>query len=193
MQGYARAAEKIGREAIGDREAAPAMSAYNVPRVVNQMRHIEGTPMGTRGGVSVMHTFPADGDYVFKLSFHFWFTGNIIGSKLPKPLEDQEIELSIDGERAALFKIDLDMQEAEGPIVSNPIKVKAGQRRVGAAFISNFDGPIHDQYRLVEHTLVSTDIANHPQMTALPHLQTLSITGPYNVTGVSDTNSRRRI
>src|SRR5262249_25891886 len=44
MQGYARAAEKISREAIGDRQAAPAMTAYNVPRVVNQMRHIDGTP-----------------------------------------------------------------------------------------------------------------------------------------------------
>jgi hypothetical protein len=85
------------------------------------------------------------------------------------------------------------MQEAEGPIVSDPIKVKAGQHRVAAAFVSDFDGPIQDQYRLVEHTLVSTDIANHPQMTALPHLQTLSITGPYNVSGVSESNSRRRI
>jgi len=169
------------------------MTSFNVPRVVNQMRHIDGTPMGTRGGIAVMHTFPADGDYTFKLSFHFWFTGNIIGSKLPKPLEDQEIEISIDGERAGVFKIDLDMQEAEGPIVSDPIKVKAGQHRVAAAFLTNFDGPIQDQYRLVEHTLVSTDIANHPQMTALPHLQTLSITGPYAVTGISDTATRRRI
>src|SRR5579871_1703771 len=193
MQGFARAAEEISREAIGDREAAPAMTSYNVPRVINQMRHIDGTPMGTRGGIAVTHTFPADGDYIFKLSFHFWFTGNIIGSKLPKPLEDQEIEVSIDGERAAVFKIDLDMQEAEGPIVSDPVKVKAGQHRVAAAFISDFDGPIQDQYRLVEHTLVSTDIANHPQMTALPHLQTLSITGPYNISGVSESATRRRI
>jgi hypothetical protein len=193
MQGYARAAEKISREAVGDREASPGMTTYNVPRVVNQMRHVEGTPFGTRGGISVLHTFPADGEYKFNLSFHFWFTGNIIGSKLPKALENQEIEVSIDGERAAIFKINLEMQEAEGPVISDPIKVKAGQHRVSAAFVSNFDGPIQDQYRLVEHTLVSTDIANHPQMTALPHLQTFSITGPFNVSGVSDTPSRRRI
>jgi len=193
MQAYARAAEKISREAVGDREASPGMSRYNVPRVVNQMRHVEGTPFGTRGGISVMHTFPADGEYKFGLSFHFWFTGSIIGSKLPKQLEDQQVEVSIDGERVAGFKINLEMQEAEGPIVSDPIKVKAGQHRVAAAFVSSFDGPIQDQYRLVEHTLVSTDIANHPQMTALPHLQTFSITGPFSVTGVSDTASRGRI
>jgi len=193
MQAYTRAAERISREAVGDKKAAPAMSAYNVPRVANQMRHVEGAPFGTRGGISVMHTFPADGEYTFKLSLHYWFTGNIIGSRLPPDLQNQEVEIAIDGERAAVFKIDPDMQEAEGPIVSDPIKVKAGQHRVAAAFISKFDGPIQDQYRLVEHTLVSTDIANHPQMTALPHLQTLSITGPFNVTGISDTRSRRRI
>ena len=193
MQGYARAAEKISREAVGDKEADPGMVSYNVPRVVNQMRHVEGTPFGTRGGISVLHTFPADGDYKFNLSFHFWFTGNIIGSKLPKELADQEIEVSVDGERVAVFKINLDMQEAEGPILSDAIKIKAGQHRVAAAFVTPFDGPIQDQYRLVEHTLVSTDIANHPQMTALPHLQTFSITGPFNVSGISDTPSRRRI
>ncbi len=193
MQGYARAAETISRQAVGDRDAAPAMTTYNVPRTANQMRHVEGTPFGTRGGISVLHTFPADGDYKFNLSFHFWFTGNIIGSKLPKALENQQVEVSIDGERVAVFKIDLDMQEAEGPIISDPIKIKAGQHRVAAAFVMDFDGPIQDQYRLVEHTLVSTDIANHPQMTALPHLQTMAITGPFKVSGISDTPSRRRI
>ena len=193
MQGYARAAEKISREAVGDREATPAMTTYNVPRTANQMRHVEGTPFGTRGGISVLHTFPADGDYKFNLSFHFWFTGNIIGSKLPKALENQQVEVSVDGERVAVFKIDLDMQEAEGPVISEPVRIKAGQHRVAAAFVADFDGPIQDQYRLVEHTLVSTDIANHPQMTALPHLQTMAITGPFSVSGVSDTPSRQRI
>jgi hypothetical protein len=193
MQGYARAAEKISREAVGDREATAAMTTFNVPRTANQMRHVEGTPFGTRGGISVLHTFPADGDYKFNLSFHFWFTGNIIGSKLPKALENQQVEVSIDGERVAVFKIDLDMQEAEGPVISEPIRIKAGQHRVAAAFVTDFDGPIQDQYRLVEHTLVSTDIANHPQMTALPHLQTMAITGPFSVSGISDTPSRKRI
>ena len=33
---------------------------------MSQMRHVEGAPIGTRGGVSVTHIFPADGEYVFK-------------------------------------------------------------------------------------------------------------------------------
>ena len=193
MQAYARAAEKISREAVGDLEVTPTMTAYNVPRVVNQMRHVEGTPFGTRGGLSVLHTFPADGMYTFHLAFHHRLTGNIIGSRLPEALEDQRVEISIDGERVGLYPVDLNMQESEGPIVSDPIHVEAGQHRVAAAFLANFDGPVQDQYRLFERTLVSLEIANNPQMTALPHLQTVSITGPFLVTGMSETESRSRI
>jgi len=41
--------------------------------------------------------------------------------------------------------------------------------------------------------LMDITIANQPQMTGLPHLQTLSVTGPFNVSGVSETPARRRI
>ena len=37
---------------------------YKVPRTASQMRHVDGAPFGTRGGISVVHTFPADGDYI---------------------------------------------------------------------------------------------------------------------------------
>ena len=193
MQAYTRAADRISREAVGDLGASPGMSAYNVQRVANQMRHVEGTPFGTRGGLSVLHTFPADGDYTFRVDLHHWFTGNIIGSRLPEPLRDQDIEISIDGQRTVLLAIDPLMKEEDGPIVSDPIHVEAGQHRVAVAFLTKFDGPIQDQYRLIEHTLASTDIANHPQMTALPHLKTVSITGPFDVSGLAESNARQQI
>ena len=66
MQGYVRAAGKIARAAIGDKSVAPAQVMYNVSKLVNQMRHVDGAPLGTRGGVSVVHDFPADGEYTFK-------------------------------------------------------------------------------------------------------------------------------
>ena len=36
--------------------------------MISQMRHVDGTPFGTRGGISVVHDFPADGEYVFKMA-----------------------------------------------------------------------------------------------------------------------------
>ena len=193
MQGYIRAAERVSRAAIGDPDATPEMVSYKVPKVVNQMRHIEGTPVGTRGGTAVMHSFPADGEYTFKLELYHYYTGEQIGGRLPPALLGQELEVSLDGERVAVFTIDPGMQETTNDLVTPRIKITAGQKRLSASFVSKFDGPIQDQYRLVEHTLMDVTIANNPQMSALPHLQTLSVTGPFNSTGVSDSPSRAKI
>src|SRR5581483_2143349 len=65
LEGYLRAAAKISNLAIGDRTAMPTEATYKVPRTESQTGHVEGTPWGTRGGIAVDHTFPADGDYSF--------------------------------------------------------------------------------------------------------------------------------
>ncbi len=60
MEGYLRAASQISRLAVGDRNASPTSVTFKLGRTASQMRHVEGAPMGTRGGISVVHTFPAD-------------------------------------------------------------------------------------------------------------------------------------
>ena len=58
MEGYLRAASRISSLAVGDPMAGAAEATYKVPRTGSQMVHIEGAPFGTRGGLSVLHTFP---------------------------------------------------------------------------------------------------------------------------------------
>lgn len=193
MGAYVRAAERISRSAVGDADATPGMDLYQVSRLANQMRHVEGTPFGTRGGVSLLHTFPADGEYSFHLTFYYYYPGELLGRELPAQLQGQEIEVSVDGERVAVVEIDPSVKEEDANYVTKPVRVKAGQRRLAAAFISKFDGPVQDHYRLIEQTLADTTISVTPQLTALPHLQALSVTGPFNPTGVSESASRRRI
>ena len=77
------------------------MAMYRVPKVVNQMRHVDGAPLGTRGGASVVHQFPADGDYTFKLALYYDFLETLYGQSLPSNLQGQQIEVSVDGARAA--------------------------------------------------------------------------------------------
>src|SRR5207245_5705217 len=62
MQGYLTAAAEISRLAIGDPAATARETTYPVSRWASQREHVEGAPYGTRGGVSVVHTFPADGE-----------------------------------------------------------------------------------------------------------------------------------
>ena len=101
MESYLRAASQISRLAIGDKSASATSVTYKIGRTGSQMRHVDGAPMGTRGGVSVMHTFPADGDYVVKVSLHNEPLGGIYGRTTMATMDIKEqVEVSVNGERA---------------------------------------------------------------------------------------------
>ena len=190
MEGYIRAAGRISREAVGDTKALPLTTTYQIPRVLNQMHHIEGTPFGTRGGIAVIHDFPADGEYFFKLGFYYSPTGPLFGLNQGK---GQQIEIAVNGERVALLDINPAMKLAEDGIKTPAIRINAGPRRISASFIQKFDGPLEDEYEMVEQSLVDVSVGAVPGMTTLPHLHELGITGPTTIAGLSDTPSRRRI
>jgi hypothetical protein len=192
MDGYLRAASKISRAAVGERNAEPAEMTYKVPRTASQMRHVEGTPFGTRGGISVLHTFPADGEYVFRVELHGSPQGFLYGSTV----DGEQVEVSINGRRVALLDIDPLISEEEDSglnLQTTPVFVKAGPARVSTSFIRRFEGPINDLMTPVEHTLADSHIGIAYGITTLPHLRDFSVVGPYNATGVSDTPSRRAI
>jgi len=190
MEGYVRAAGRISREAVGDKTAPALTTTYQLSRTISQMRHVEGAPMGTRGGIVVTHDFPADGEYTFKLGFYYSPTGPLFGLNQGK---GQQIELSVNGERAALLDINPAMTLANDGIKTPPIKIKAGPQKIAAAFISNFDGPLEDEYRMVEQSLVDVSAGTIPGVSTLPHLHELSITGPVKVDGLSETPARKKI
>ena len=193
MQGYIRAAGKISRLAMGDSQVAPTQSMYNVPKVVNQMQHIDGAPFGTRGGISVVHNFPADGEYKFSLTLYYYYLEQLFGIALPENLTNQQIEISVDGAPVHTFTIDPKVPETKASFVTPPIQVKAGPHRLSAAFLTRADGPIVDTVQLDENVLLDVSIGMQPGMTTLPHLHTLTVTGPMKVSGISGTPSREAI
>ncbi len=193
LEGYLRAAAKISSLAVGDRAATPTEATYKVPRTESQMAHVEGTPWGTRGGLAVDHIFPADGEYSFRIMLHGTPTGQLFGSVFSRT---EQIDISVDGNRVALVDVDYRMNETEknGLNLTTPkIFIKAGPHHVAAAFIQKFDGVIDDLMKPIDYTLADTEYGDNAGITALPHIRDFSITGPFKVTGVSDTASRRRI
>jgi hypothetical protein len=192
MEGYLRAAARVSRDAIGDPDAAPASTTYRMPRTASQLAHADGAPFGTRGGVSVVHNFPADGDYTFRMMLHSIPTGQLYGSTT----RGEQIELSINGERRALIDINPRMSESDPNgmnLQTPPIAIKAGPQRVSAAFLQRFEGPVDDLLAPIEQTLADTQIGAATGVSTVPHLRDLAILGPHKVTGVSDTPTRRRI
>jgi len=196
LEGYLRAASQISRLAVGDREATASAATYKVGRTMSQMRHIDGAPMGTRGGISVMHIFPADGEYVIGVNLHNEPLGGLYGRSTLSVMDiDEEIDVAIDGERVALIPLNQRMSESDPKNSLDPktarISVKAGPHRVSAAFVQKFEAPINDILIPVENTLA--DVSMSFGVTLMPHLRDMTVNGPFAVTGVSDTVSRRLV
>jgi Protein of unknown function (DUF1592)/Protein of unknown function (DUF1588)/Protein of unknown function (DUF1595)/Protein of unknown function (DUF1585)/Protein of unknown function (DUF1587) len=189
VEGYLRAAGQISRLALGDPEAEIANTIYRMPRVASQKEQTEGAPFGTRGGLSVIHNFPADGKYVFHIMPYNAVEGEVFG----RTYGTDQIEVSIDGGRVALMTIDRWMHESEPSglnMRTDSIQVSAGPHRVTAAFVRQFEGDVDDLIRPIDHTLADGQIGIGYGVTTQQHLQRMTILGPFEVTGVSDTPTR---
>jgi hypothetical protein len=193
LDSYLDAASEISRLAVGDPKASVSTSSYKIARLASQVDPVAGAPAGTRGGTSVTHTFPADGEYVFTITLHAIPTGQLFGSAAPF---DEKIEISVNGERMAVLEVDRGMSQADPngmEIKTKPISVRAGPQRVTAAFIRTFEGPVNDNIAPIGHSIADTQIGSQAGITTQSHVQMFAVTGPFNPTGVSDTPSRRRI
>ena len=183
IEAFLRAASEISRLAVGNPDATPKESRYLVPREVSQADRIEGAPLGTRGGLSVLHNFPADGDYTFRMRV---MTGRIA-------TEQEQLEISIDGERVAVLHIDPFQNELD-PIRTEPVFVRAGPHQVTAAFVRRYEGPVADLVSPYGMTRLGLWAGGQQYgIHGLDHLRDLVIRGPYNATGVSETPSRQKI
>ncbi len=192
MEGYMRAAAYVSRVAVGDPSADAGSTTYHIPRTQSQKERVEGAPFGTRGGIAVVHNFPADGKYEFQLLLHGEPTGALFG----RTRGDIQMEVAIDGARVALVKIDRWMSESDPTgltVTTDPIDVRAGAHNVAATFIKEFEGREDDLITPIDNTLADTQIGVGYGVTTLAHLRNLAIVGPFEVTGISDNPTRRMI
>ena len=116
IQGYVSAAMKISRLAVGDRTMSPAQVTFAPPGGLAQDRHIEGLPLGTRGGMLIHYTFPLDAEY----DFAFGGRGAGPGGGIDLTLDGQPIK--VDNPRG--FKL----------------KVTAGPHTIGVALVDRQRG-----------------------------------------------------
>jgi cytochrome c551/c552 len=195
MERYLSASWNISREAVGDNRIVATTATYRVRPDLSQDQHIEGLPLGTRGGILVSHTFPLDGEYVIKL--RMWRNT----FDLMRGMEDaHEIEINLDGVRIASVTIGgrpdfVKMGENPGAFgaaldqkLTARIQVKAGVHTVSADTVLRSHASKDD---LVKPFLRTT--VDGLDITGDPSVDRLTVEGPFNATGVSDTPSRRRI
>ena len=194
LDAYLNAAAEISRLALGDPNATSTSRKYTISGYVSQTGRVEGAPFGTRGGISVEHIFPADGEYVFDMTFEHTTTGAGFFGRIAR---FEQLEVSIDGERVALLDVDQWMTFDDADVIAmetEPVFVRAGPRRVTAAFVRRTEGPVEDLMSPHDWSLADrhTGISGYG-LTFLPHLRDLIVEGPSSVTGVSDNRIRRGI
>jgi len=187
LEAYLNAAADISRMALGDRGAGRVEHSYKNSEYLSQhpWDRVPGAPYGTRGGIVVDHSFPADGEYYFQVTF---------ASGDNSPFED--LDISINGERVALLAYTSIGRGADGrgaiPQRTEPVFIRAGQQRVSAAFIRSTEGPYEDLMRPHDWSMAGGG-AGGTGITTLPHLRDVVIIGPIRTTGVSETATRQRI
>ena len=189
VEGYVTAASKVSRLALG-RDTAPGRKIYYAREDYSQEEHVEGLPFGTRGGILAHHYFPADGEYVIS-----WVPiRNTVGTLYGGDSENEQVELTLDGERVKLYQVGKDI-----PLTANVqadknevrVSVKGGRHAVGVAFIANTYIPHVFLNRSYRRSILDDNPIDGIMQT--PQVSRITIQGPVNGLPAQDTPSRKKI
>ncbi len=198
LERYLTAALRIADAAVGNPDAVPTNAAYKIPVDVTQEAHLEGLPLGTRGGTVVTHNFPADADYVFSGRLLRTVAEGYVGVEGHDT--PYEFVIAVDGEQVytALVGGPEDHKGSAADILASRVVI---DERMTSPRIPIMAGPHEVAFTWVERPAVEQNAwqpslrdsqeAHNPA--GLPRLETANVAGPYDVRGVSDTPTRARI
>ena len=191
LEQYIAAARFVTNLALGPAIPRATSATYRPARGTDQAFHVEGLPLGTRGGLLVEHLFPADGEYKLNVN-GLAIAGYVRGMEYPHTLV-----VTLDGAKIFEQKIGgeedmkaIDQQQAPAVAAINgrfqnvPLKVAAGPHKIGVTFIAR-------TYAESDEVLYSF----RPGVLEdrIPKVGSVEIVGPFNPSGVGDTPSRQRI
>ena len=165
VERYTSAAVKVSRLAVGNVLLTASTATYRVPGDFTQSNHVDGLPLGTRGGTLIKHTFPLDAEYSFRIRVR----GAAIGLAAAN-LQGEEIEVSLDGERIKLAPATA--------TIDLKLPIKAGLHALGVTFVRKPPPGADDVWQIF-----ATNSG----------VQSVAITGPLAPTGLGEPPSRQRI
>jgi cytochrome c5 len=194
LEQYLSASRTVSSLAVGDRGLGPVSQVYQLPPTLAQAEHIEGLPLGTRGGILIHQNFPLDGEYEFST----FLLRNIVGY-MPGLEYPHQFEITVDGVRIFLSHVggeeDNKMMDTNLGLAGNTIDarlrvrvpLRAGPHDVAVDFIEK------NHSESVEPLQPFTRNLDLQDMNGIPIINRVQITGPFAASGSGDTPSRRRI
>jgi hypothetical protein len=203
---YLLAADKVSALAVGNAGMRPGSVSYSIPfaLVQDSARLSEELPFGSRGGASIHHQFPVDGEYQINIRL---MRGSTTQKLIRGIGKKHEIDLRLDGSRVRLFTLggpeyleyrrkegnaknagfnQLPTPQDEDKVLEVRLPVRAGPHSVGVSF--NQENVVQEGYG-PSRTPVAQATNNMNTMS----LDAITITGPFNPSVPKETPSREKI
>ena len=183
---YISAAGKISSLAVGAPRRAQGGDTIRIRADVTQEEHVEGLPLGTRGGALIPYTFPRDGEYEIDIRLARDRNEEIEGLH-----EAHEMEVLLDRERVTRFTV-APPADRNYDSVDEKLKVRApvtaGPHQLGVTFLKNPSALLETKRQPYN---AHFNMHRHPRLT--PAVYQVSINGPYDSRGPGNSPSRRRV
>ena len=183
---YISAAQKISRLAVGTPSNRPGGDTFRIPADYTQEKHVDGLPIGTRGGALLSYTFPLDGEYEIEVLLQRDRNEHVEGLN-----GSHEMEILLDSAVLARFTVASDGTRDHRTVDKN-LKtrsfVRAGPRKVGVTFLQRSYSLLENKRQPFEARF---NYHRHPRLS--PAVYQISITGPFGAKGAGETPSRERI
>ena len=201
---YIYAARAVALEAIGNPKAPAETTTYGdvanmvislppdgAPGTGRQQHRLEGMPFGTRGGFSVEHNFPADGEYELTIG------DMALAREVPRMEFENTVIALLDGKefyrttiggeadhKAIDQRLDPAVEEINGRLRKIRFQAPAGQHKLAITFLHRSFAESDERTRT---------IALEGGQERIQAAHALQIRGPLSVTGLSESASRAKI
>jgi hypothetical protein len=190
IEQYLDAARTVSAQALGNPFPRAVGVPYSIP-ADGQQFHVEGLPLGTRGGALIEHYFPSDGEYLLNIGdlatgfsyTYYEHTHTLIATLDGKKLFQLDVgggedSVAVDQERAPAA------ERLNSRLKSIPFTATAGVHRIGVTFL--------------HRSFAESDRVLHSQVPgtgndAVLRVSLLEIFGPVEPAGLSSTPSREKI
>ena len=195
MERYLSAAWKIAGIAVGNPKITPTIETFRVRYDLSQRDHIEGLPVGTRGGMLIKYDFPVDGEYIIRPKLWKTTVNQVGGLELP-----HELEITLDGARVRLARVGGPEDERNSYAFPTStadeiekrfeirLPVTAGHHAIGVAFLKKSSATSVDLLQPFRR-----DRIDPINPAGIPELDRVTIEGPFNVKPGGNSTSRQRI
>ncbi len=191
---YVAAARFAAGLAVGESTPKLASAHYAQPVEGDQPLHIDGLPLGTRGGMKFRHNFPADGEYRFTIpdvGVDLYSRAVETRHTLVILVDGREVFRQSVGGPEDLRTVDQGGAPGRAEVMKRfaniPVQVKAGTYDVAVTYIERARVESDEFVGFLPGDAFSRGDRE-------PRLQAgVDVVGPFNSPGVSETPSRKRI